>query len=142
MRVGHPEAACCQSAMDTPCLAATSSTGRPLLTAVLTIHAYVGRSTLAIGVMRAARQRGLAIPGDISLVGFDDIDDAEHLNPPLTTVHQPVREKGAEAAKLLLSAIDRADFGQPEHRHMETRLIVRGSTCPLPRERQEVKPVT
>ena len=97
---------------------------------------------IAIGVMRAARQRGLAIPGDISLIGFDDIDDAEYLNPPLTTVHQPVREKGAEAAKLLLSAIDRADFGQPEHRHMETRLIVRGSTCPLPRERQEVKPVT
>lgn len=94
---------------------------------------------MAIGALHAAHERGLTVPGDVSLVGFDNIDEAEHTHPPLTTVHQPVREKGAEAARLLLSAVDRRDFGQPEHRHMETRLIVRGSTCQLRGGRQEVK---
>jgi DNA-binding LacI/PurR family transcriptional regulator len=107
----------------------------PPFTAVLAMS-----DAMAIGALHAAHEHGLTVPRDISLVGFDNIDEAEHTHPPLTTVHQPVREKGAEAARLLLSAVDRRDFGQPEHRHMETRLIVRGSTCQLPRERQEVKP--
>lgn len=86
---------------------------------------------IAIGAMHAAQARGLDVPGDISLVGFDDIDEAEYQHPPLTTVHQPVREKGAEAARLLLAAVGRRDYIQPEHRVLETRLITRGSTAPL-----------
>jgi len=93
---------------------------------------------MAIGAMHAAQARGLAIPDDISLVGFDNIDEAEHTHPPLTTVHQPVREKGAEAARLLLAAVDGRDNGKPEHRLLETRLITRASTCRLARDRQEV----
>jgi DNA-binding LacI/PurR family transcriptional regulator len=94
---------------------------------------------MAIGALHAARERGLSVPGDVSLVGFDNIDEAEHTNPPLCTVHQPVREKGAEAARLLLSAVDRRDPGPPEHRHLETRLVVRGSTGQPPARRQEVR---
>jgi DNA-binding LacI/PurR family transcriptional regulator len=86
---------------------------------------------MAIGALHAAHEKGLRVPEDISLVGFDNIDEAEHTHPPLTTVHQPVREKGAEAARLLLAAVGRRDVGQPEHRHLETRLVVRGSTCQL-----------
>ena len=52
---------------------------------------------MAIGAMRALRDLGLAIPGDVSVVGFDDIDLAQHVDPPLTTVHQPIRRKGEEA---------------------------------------------
>ncbi len=86
---------------------------------------------IAIGVMHAAQARGIDIPGDLSVVGFDNIDEAEYQHPPLTTVHQPVREKGAEAARLLLDVVDRRDYAKPEHRLLETRLVTRASTAPL-----------
>jgi DNA-binding LacI/PurR family transcriptional regulator len=94
---------------------------------------------MAIGGLHAAHEQGLSVPRDVSVVGFDNIDEAEHSHPPLTTVHQPIREKGAEAARLLLSAVDHRDFGQPEHRRLETRLILRGSTGRPLAVRQEVK---
>ena len=88
---------------------------------------------MAIGVMRALRDLGLAIPGDVSVVGFDDIDLAQHVDPPLTTIHQPIRRKGEEAVRLLLTAVQRRDLAVPEHRRLETMLVVRGSTGPVPR---------
>lgn len=94
---------------------------------------------LAIGALHAAHERGLRVPEDVSVVGFDNIDVAEHSHPALTTVHQPVREKGEEAARLLMSAIDRQGPERPEHRLLETRLIVRGSTARPSLERQEVR---
>jgi alanine racemase len=90
---------------------------------------------MAIGVMRALRDLRLAVPGDVSVVGFDDIDLAQHVDPPLTTVHQPIRRKGEEAVRVLLSVVQRRDRANPEHRRLETRLIVRGSTGPVPRHR-------
>jgi alanine racemase len=93
---------------------------------------------MAIGAMRAIRELGLAVPADISVVGFDDIDLATHTDPPLTTVHQPIRRKGEEAVRLLLSIIDTHDVTKPEHRRLETRLIVRGSTGHPPIGRKEV----
>jgi DNA-binding LacI/PurR family transcriptional regulator len=92
---------------------------------------------IAIGVLRAARELGLRVPEDISVVGFDDIDISQHTNPPLTTVHQPIRQKGESAVRLLLSVVERRDL-RPEHIRLETRLIVRGSTGPVPQRRQEV----
>jgi alanine racemase len=93
---------------------------------------------MAVGVLRALHDHRLEIPGDVSVVGFDDLDLAPHTNPPLTTVHQPIRRKGEEAARLLLSVVERREPPRPAHRLLETRLIVRGSTGPAPRERQEV----
>jgi LacI family transcriptional regulator len=90
---------------------------------------------MAIGAMRALRDLRLDVPGDVSVVGFDDIDLAPHVEPPLTTVHQPIRRKGEEAVRLLLAVIARDQSG-PKHRRLETRLIVRGSTGPVPRARQ------
>jgi alanine racemase len=90
---------------------------------------------MAIGVLRAARELGMRVPGDISVVGFDDIDISQHTNPPLTTVHQPIRRKGESAVRLLLSVVERRD-PRPEHLRLETRLIVRGSTGPAPRTRR------
>jgi len=92
---------------------------------------------MAIGAMRALRDLRLAIPGDVSVVGFDDIDLAPHVDPPLTTVHQPIRRKGEEAVRLLLTVVQRRDHVRPEHLRLETRLIVRGSTGPAPHLRQE-----
>ncbi len=85
---------------------------------------------MAIGVMWAAREAGLNVPYHLSIVGFDDLDIAPHANPPLTTVHQPVRPKGEEAARLLLKLIAHPDYERPEHKTLETRLIIRGSTGP------------
>ena len=93
---------------------------------------------MAIGVMSAARELGLRIPDDLSVVGFDDIDLAAHVDPPLTTVHQPIRQKGADAVRLLLAEVEQREANRPEHLRLETRLIVRGSTGSAPPRRQEV----
>ena len=93
---------------------------------------------MAIGAMRALRDLRLDIPGDVSVVGFDDIDLAPHVDPPLTTVHQPIRRKGEEAVRALLTVIERRGQSKPEHRRLETRLIIRGSTGPVPMDRREV----
>ena len=90
---------------------------------------------MAIGAMSAARDIGVLVPRDLSIVGFDDIDVAAHVEPPLTTVHQPIREKGAEAARLLLAWIERRE-PRPERRRLSTRLIVRRSTGPAPASRE------
>lgn len=88
---------------------------------------------IAIGVLSAARSAGIEVPDDLSIVGFDDIDVAPHLNPSLTTVHQPIRRKGEEAVRMLLTAIEgRGGQVEPDHRELATRLIVRGSTGPAP----------
>ena len=84
--------------------------------------------TSAVGVMRAARDRGLLLPDDLSIVGFDDVDLARFTDPALTTVHQPARRKGEEATRLLLDAI--ADpSAPPQHCLLETHLVVRSSTA-------------
>jgi LacI family transcriptional regulator len=85
---------------------------------------------MAIGAMRAARELGLRVPQDLSVVGFDDIDLAAHVDPPLTTVNQPVREKGARAVELLADAIEQGEANRAVHRRLPTRLVVRGSTGP------------
>jgi DNA-binding LacI/PurR family transcriptional regulator len=84
---------------------------------------------MAIGVMWAAREAGLNVPQDLSIVGFDDLEVAPHSNPPLTTVHQPIRQKGEESARLLLRMLANPDSERPQHKVLETRLIIRGSTA-------------
>jgi DNA-binding LacI/PurR family transcriptional regulator len=93
---------------------------------------------MAIGAMRVAREQGLHVPDDLSVVGFDDIDLAAHVDPPLTTVHQPIRQKGAEAVRLLLAQMEQRGANRSEHLRLETRLVVRGSTGPAPGVRQEL----
>ncbi len=83
---------------------------------------------MAAGMLSAARELGLLVPRDLSVVGFDDLPLARLTHPPLTTVHQPVRRKGEEAARLLLEAIEGAEVAGP-HRRLETTLIVRDSTA-------------
>jgi DNA-binding LacI/PurR family transcriptional regulator len=83
---------------------------------------------MAVGATRAAREQGLRIPDDLSVVGFDDIDLAAHVDPPLTTVHQPIREKGAVAARLLLARIAAGGAQRPERVRLATDLVVRAST--------------
>jgi DNA-binding LacI/PurR family transcriptional regulator len=91
---------------------------------------------MAIGAIRAIRDLRRLVPGDISVVGYDDLDLARLTDPPLTTVHQPVRQKGEEAVRLLLAAIE-GQPQRPERRRLETRLVVRASTAPPPVNRSQ-----
>ena len=91
---------------------------------------------MAIGAMSAARDLGVLVPDELSIVGFDDIDVAAHVEPPLTTVHQPIREKGAVAAQLLLGEIEQRD-PRPERHELPTRLVVRGSSAAPPDRREQ-----
>jgi DNA-binding LacI/PurR family transcriptional regulator len=87
---------------------------------------------MAIGAIRAVHQRGHSVPGEISVVGFDDVDLAASTDPPLTTVHQPVRGKGDAAVRLLLSVMEGGQ-ATPVHRRLETRLVIRSSSGPRSR---------
>jgi alanine racemase len=95
---------------------------------------------MAIGAMRAARELGLSIPADLSIVGFDDVDVARYTDPPLTTVHQPIRRKGEEAVRLLLGGGRQRGEGPSEQHRFDTWLVVRASTARAPRGREEVVP--
>lgn len=88
-------------------------------------------ATLAFGVLQAARDLGLDVPGDLSVLGYDDIDAADIVR--LTTVHQPLRESGTEAVRRLLAAIDGTGKGSLRT-VLPVHLVVRGTTGP-PRSR-------
>ena len=88
-----------------------------------------GNDQIAMAVLAAARDCGVAIPSQLSLVGFDDIPDAAMMQPALTTVRQPLREIGIEAARLLLRML----AGEPvpaEALLIEPVLVVRATTGP------------
>ena len=92
---------------------------------------FAGSDETAAGVIEAARVRGLRIPEDLSLVGFDDTQIARYASPPLTTVRQPLREIGVVALRtaLRLAAGEKLDS---YHVELATELIVRQSTGPAP----------
>ncbi len=92
---------------------------------------FCGGYYLALETMRAIRETGLRIPEDISVVGYDDPISAIYLTPPLTTVFQPLEEMGIAAVKLLLNWIHNED-DIPEKIMLPSKLIVRGTTAPLP----------
>jgi LacI family transcriptional regulator len=83
----------------------------------------------AAGVMEAARARGLQVPRDLSVVGFDDTPIARLLSPPLTTVHQPLREIGLVALRTALR-LAMGETIDSHHVELATELIVRNSTGP------------
>ncbi|MFD7665950.1 LacI family DNA-binding transcriptional regulator [Streptomyces sp. NPDC059788] len=96
-----------------------------------------GSDLMALGVVRAARQRGLDVPSQVSVVGFDDSQLIAFTDPPLTTVRQPVRAMASAAVDALIEEIRaRADGDRPPDRHTEfvfqPELVVRGSTARLP----------
>ncbi len=68
----------------------------------------------AAGVLGAARRLGIRVPEELSIVGFDDLPLTRFTDPPLTTVHQPVRQKGEEAATMLLEALRRPSSGDQD----------------------------
>jgi DNA-binding LacI/PurR family transcriptional regulator len=88
---------------------------------------FVGNDQMALGFMHACREHGLDVPGDISIVGFDDIPESAHFAPPLTTVRQNFAEIGRRAVALLLGEL-RGETGM-NHDPVQPELIVRESTA-------------
>jgi DNA-binding LacI/PurR family transcriptional regulator len=88
----------------------------------------VANDMMALGVMQECRARGLRIPQELSLIGFDDIAFAELTDPPLTTVCLPRRELGRRAVEALMLTIEGAER-QGIELHVTTRLVVRASTA-------------
>lgn len=84
----------------------------------------------AIGALQAAAERGLSIPGDLSIAGFDDLDLSRATTPQLTTVRQPLQEMGRMAVSLLIRLLERHNL-EALHIELATELIVRGSTGEL-----------
>ncbi len=82
---------------------------------------------LALGVLRCAADRGLTVPSRLSVVGFDDAPPGRTASPPLTTVAQPLRERGAAAGALLRDLLGGAAAGSPPP--YPTHLVVRGTTA-------------
>ncbi|WP_030383409.1 MULTISPECIES: LacI family DNA-binding transcriptional regulator [unclassified Streptomyces] len=88
---------------------------------------FAGSDLQALGVLEAARRQGLSVPEDLSVVGYDDVPLAEWSSPPLTTVHQPLRQMAEEAARMLLQP---AEADRPALRmELATRLVVRQSSA-------------
>jgi LacI family xylobiose transport system transcriptional regulator len=81
-------------------------------------------------VLDAARTRGIRVPAELSVVGYDDVEVAQWSSPRLTTIHQPLREMAEEATRLVLRLREGHDVG---HTRMDlaTTLVVRESTAPV-----------
>ncbi|HEY8480915.1 MAG TPA: LacI family DNA-binding transcriptional regulator [Spirillospora sp.] len=88
---------------------------------------FAANDAMALGLLRALREAGRDVPGDVSVVGFDDVPEAAYFPPPLTTVRQNFAEVGRRAFDLLLGMIGGAR-AEPVHRVVEPELVVRDST--------------
>jgi DNA-binding LacI/PurR family transcriptional regulator len=87
---------------------------------------------LAIGVIGGLRRRGISVPQDVAVAGFDDLDVAAYIDPPLTTLHQPRYEMGVQASEMLLALLVQSgeSSGRPQQIQVLGELVVRGSTQP------------
>ncbi len=105
--------------------------GRRLAADLDVTAVFVANDQMALGLLRALHEHGRQIPGDVSVVGFDDVPEARYFTPPLTTVRQDFAEMGRRALRLLLDVM--SDSSQPPARlTVAPELVVRRSTGPPP----------
>jgi DNA-binding LacI/PurR family transcriptional regulator len=90
---------------------------------------FAANDQSAIAAMTVIKRAGLCVPGDIAVVGFDDIPLAQHVEPALTTIHQPIYRMGQRAAELLMARMgaNGHDDAIPREQVLRTRLVVRES---------------
>ena len=97
---------------------------------------FSSNDQMALGLIHAFREAGLDVPGDVSIVGFDDIPESAHFWPPLTTVRQDFSQLGARCVSMLIDAIRRSEDplapdGIASVAPVEPRLIIRTSVAPV-----------
>jgi LacI family transcriptional regulator len=90
---------------------------------------FAGSDWQAAGVYRAISEHGLSIPGDISVIGFDDVPSSQWMNPPLTTIRQPLKEMGRMGASMLLRLIAGEQL-EVTRIELATSLVLRASCAP------------
>ena len=88
---------------------------------------FAANDAMASGALETIYARGLRVPEDVALAGFDDLDFAAHLDPPLTTIRQGVRQQGVEAAQTLFQLLEEPGGG-PRRVILPTELLIRQST--------------
>ncbi|MBY3554179.1 LacI family transcriptional regulator [Modestobacter lapidis] len=98
--------------------------GEPAVTAV-----FLANDQMALGLLNALHGEGLTVPGDLSIVGFDDVPEAAYYTPPLTTVRQDFAELGRRGVELVLA---RLGGGDHQAEPVEPQLVVRSTTGPPP----------
>lgn len=109
--------------------AGQAATARLLATGATAI--VCASDPLALGAIRAVRRAGLSVPGEVSVVGFDDSPLMNSIDPPLTTVRQPIEPMGRMVIEMLVSQLAGTKVA-PEEYLFEPELVVRGSTAPAP----------
>ena len=97
---------------------------------------FAANDVSAIGVYQAARELGLQIPGDLSVIGFDNLRDAAYLNPPLTTIDQSLERMGTIATEMLVELVKGKSPIHPAEEgnlyKIPTQLVIRDSCAPVP----------
>src|SRR3546814_17156670 len=136
MRISDWSSDVCSSDLTAPILGDWTAdfgyyAGRELLSVRDFTAIFSSNDQMALGLLHAVREEGLDVPGDISIVGFDDIPEAAHFSPPLTTVRQDFPELGRRRVDLLLGPLDPS--AEPVPAAIPPELIVRSSTGPAPR---------
>ncbi len=89
---------------------------------------FVANDQMALGLLNAVHEAGLSVPGDLSVVGFDDVPEAAYYTPPLTTVRQDFAELGRRGVQLVLARLSGEDLHPSS---VLPQLLVRGSTGPI-----------
>jgi LacI family repressor for deo operon, udp, cdd, tsx, nupC, and nupG len=115
--------------------AGTAAAGRFLTEQHRPTALFAANDEMAIGFLKNVRSAGVAVPDELSIIGFDGIAFADYVEPTLTTFRQPRRELGGTGARLLLRAMAGQTIGADEaHVRMPVPLLVRASTGPAPRQ--------
>jgi len=91
---------------------------------------FASSDQMAFGVYEALRRRGLRVPDDVSIIGFDDLAESRWASPPLTTIRQPLADMGSVAARTVLQLAAGKDIDS-RRVELSTELVVRNSTAPL-----------
>ena len=95
---------------------------------------FTANDQLSLGMLKAFHMRGVKVPTDVSLVGFDDIPESPYFNPPLTTIRQDFNQLGEVAIELLLS--DLAGTKRKKVETLKPTLVVRDSAIRIPSKRK------
>lgn len=90
---------------------------------------FAGNDLMAFGVIAELQKRGLRVPADVSVIGFDDVDFAGRMTPSLSTVRQPAIELGKRSAQLLLDHVIHDRALEARHLSLPVRLVARDSTA-------------
>lgn len=98
---------------------------------------FVANNLMTMGALHALRVRGVSVPSQLSIIGFDDLEYAELIVPPLTVIARDARLQGSQAMDLMIKHLNNGAGTQPEHSMVDIHLVERGS-CAIPRESQKI----